>query len=107
MENRIFRNIGIGIVGVLVLLFILPAILRLLIVGAVIGLIYRFMRGRSLRRAARYRYYMQQNGAGEEYSPNREGNVFGTLVLPDNYLNIHPQDKGDWNRVEPVVIKIG
>ena len=107
MENRIFRNIGIGIVGVLVLLFILPAILRLLIVGAVIGLIYKFVRGRSFRRAARYRYYMKQNGAGEEYSPNREGNVFGTLVLPDNYLNIHQQEKENWNRAEPVVIKIG
>ncbi len=44
MKNSVLRKIGFGIVAILVLLFVLPAILRLLIVAAIAVMVLRLFR---------------------------------------------------------------
>ena len=52
MKNLVLRKIGFGIVATLVLLFVLPAILRLLIVAAIAVMAFRLF-------GAAYRYKQQ------------------------------------------------
>ncbi|HRK27838.1 MAG TPA: hypothetical protein PK239_11220 [Chitinophagales bacterium] len=56
MRNSVLRKIGFGIVATLVLLFVLPAILRLLIVAAIAVMVFRIF-GAAYLYKQRYRQF--------------------------------------------------
>lgn len=94
MENRIFRTIGMAIFGTLLLLFVLPAILRLLIVAAVVGTVYRFMRRRYFRRQANYAYA-------------QDPNLRAFAVPETNTLNWSYTEEAEVQTENLIIIKIG
>lgn len=97
MENRIFRTIGMAILGTLLLLFVLPALLRLLIVAAVATTVYRFMRRRYLRKQANY--------YGYAYPQDHIRRVFA--VPQTNTLNWSYAEETETQTENPIIIKIG
>ncbi|OWY24496.1 hypothetical protein C7N43_05960 [Sphingobacteriales bacterium UPWRP_1] len=96
MENRIFRTIGAGIAATLLLLFVLPAILRLLVVAAVVSFIYRIAKKRYLYKRAAYFY--QQNQPAANHTLPQYGNSYRHSYNPAFEQNVTEN---------PVVIKIG
>lgn len=56
MKNSVLRKIGFGTVATLVLLFVLPAILRLLIVAAITVMVFRLF-GAAYQYKQHYRHF--------------------------------------------------
>lgn len=106
MENRILRSIVLGIAGILVLLFILPALLRLLIVGAVFALAYKFIQKRRFYRKLKYRYYTEQTENEDGQYPYQKRQITDLLRMPVYFQKdlTEPSELKDSN---PLVIKIG
>ncbi|OWY22239.1 hypothetical protein C7N43_02170 [Sphingobacteriales bacterium UPWRP_1] len=97
MGNQIFRAIGLGIAGTLLLLFVLPALLRLLIVAAVVSFVYRLVQKRYRYKRAAYYYRQDHPQAGYHLPPHTH------QPYRQRYNPVFESNHSE----EPVTIKIG